>query len=232
VSLRVDDLFTFTAKECTAFIPSVLDDFGLDPYTFRIYCRICRRAGNGEAYEAIPNMARECLMSVRQVQVCLKRLEEMDLIDRETRSGRSNVYRIKSFVTHAPGAPMHQVPDTHACDAPGGAGDAPIRYSIEGHPNKDVLESTRFWKQLVQVYPDRDGWQNLPTAERLFQGLDPAERESALEGARRFRAFCDWKGKTGTEFVPMMSTWLEQRRWTEVFPAAEAPTVQEWVPAT
>ena len=44
-------------SELSLFVRREIDDYGLDPYEFRIYARIARRAGNGEAWESLNNKA-------------------------------------------------------------------------------------------------------------------------------------------------------------------------------
>ena len=64
------------------FIHSELDDYGLDPYEFRVYARFARRTGNtGQMYESVGNVAKACKMSERKVQHCIKVLLALRLID-------------------------------------------------------------------------------------------------------------------------------------------------------
>ncbi len=66
-----------------AVIPSLLDDYGLDPYEFRVYARLTRRAGNhGQCWESISNIAKACKMSDRKAQYCLRLLEKAGLVSR------------------------------------------------------------------------------------------------------------------------------------------------------
>lgn len=77
------------------FVHSSLDDYGLDPYEFRLYSRIARREGgvNGACEESVPNMAAACGMGERKAQHALKLLTEAGLITAEERVGRSTLYR-------------------------------------------------------------------------------------------------------------------------------------------
>lgn len=60
-------------RDLGAFIPSFLDDFGLNPYQFRIYCRLARRAGaGGQCWESADNMAKACLMNRKTVMKSIK----------------------------------------------------------------------------------------------------------------------------------------------------------------
>lgn len=77
------------------FIHRELDDYGLDPYEFRVYARLARRAdGKGGAYESIANMAKACGMGTTRVRQCLRSLETKHLIVRSDRAGETTVYRL------------------------------------------------------------------------------------------------------------------------------------------
>ena len=58
-------------KITTMVVPSYLDDWGLNPYEFRVYCRIARQAGK---LESIASMAQACLMDAKSVRKAIKRL--------------------------------------------------------------------------------------------------------------------------------------------------------------
>ena len=73
----------FDGRDIGAFIPSTLDDFGLDPYQFRVYCRIVRRAGNGACFESVNNIAEACRMDRKKVFSSLKFLLAHRLIEKE-----------------------------------------------------------------------------------------------------------------------------------------------------
>ena len=51
-------------SELSLFVRREVDDYGLDLYEFRIYARITRRPGNGEAWESLNNKACACCMSL------------------------------------------------------------------------------------------------------------------------------------------------------------------------
>lgn len=81
-------------RELGLFVKSEIDDYGLDPYEFRIYARIVRRAGRGDAWESIPNMAKACMMSESRVRLALQLLEAAGLIESHERCGYSTVRRL------------------------------------------------------------------------------------------------------------------------------------------
>lgn len=74
-----------------------LDEYGLDPYEFRIYAHVVRRTGGkleGECFAKQKKVAEICKMSVRKVQYALKTLCEAGLLVKEERKGRTDVYRL------------------------------------------------------------------------------------------------------------------------------------------
>jgi hypothetical protein len=79
-------------REQPIFIHHELDDAGLDPYAFRIYCRIARRAGTGGdgCTESIRNMADGCEMSYKRAKKALKTLQVRGMIAIANRPGYTN----------------------------------------------------------------------------------------------------------------------------------------------
>jgi Helix-turn-helix domain len=78
------------------FISGPLDDLGLDPYSFRVLCRVWRRDGTPrKCFESVEAIAAGCKMSPRSVQRALRRLCDLGLI-RQVQAGggrgRSAVY--------------------------------------------------------------------------------------------------------------------------------------------
>jgi len=80
-------------RDAGAFITSDLDDFGLDPYAFRIYGRIARRAGtrNG-CFESIDNIAEACRIDRKRVYDAIKVLLKHRLIEKEPKQGKPSSY--------------------------------------------------------------------------------------------------------------------------------------------
>lgn len=76
------------------FVGRDIDDYGLDPYEFRLYARISRRAGSSEAWESIANMARACCMSLSRARIALQLLELAGLIESVERPGYSTLRRL------------------------------------------------------------------------------------------------------------------------------------------
>ncbi|HEY9825207.1 MAG TPA: helix-turn-helix domain-containing protein, partial [Stenomitos sp.] len=94
-------------RKLPIYIDSELDDLGLDPYTFRIYARLARRAaGNGESYESVANMALSCHMSERQVKRALKLLVDCRIIARTSRPGETSIYQLNDRTCWEVGSPQ------------------------------------------------------------------------------------------------------------------------------
>lgn len=79
-----------------AFVHSDIDDYGLDPYEFRVYGHITRRTGGeltGRCFASLAKIAEVCKMSPRKAQQVLKILLKANMIRQETTStGRTNRY--------------------------------------------------------------------------------------------------------------------------------------------
>jgi DNA-binding MarR family transcriptional regulator len=77
-----------------------IDDMALDPYEFRVYCHLCRRAGaNGRAWPGMQSIAAKCRMGKAKVKMCLIALVERGMIEVESgkQDGKPNVYRLNDL---------------------------------------------------------------------------------------------------------------------------------------
>jgi hypothetical protein len=81
-------------SELALFVKREIDDYGLDPYEFRIYARITRRAGNGEAWESLNNMASACCMGLSKARKALSLLKLAKLVESIERPGYTTLYRL------------------------------------------------------------------------------------------------------------------------------------------
>lgn len=76
-------------------VNSFLDDYGLDPYEFRVYGHVSRRAGKyGECFSRVERMADVCKISVRKVRYTLKFLCEAGLLREQKRPNKTTVYHL------------------------------------------------------------------------------------------------------------------------------------------
>lgn len=61
-------------SEFSLFVRREIDDYGLDPYKFRIYAWITRRASKGDAWESLTNMASACCLALSRARKTLRLL--------------------------------------------------------------------------------------------------------------------------------------------------------------
>jgi len=77
------------------------------------------------------------------------------------------------------------------------------------------------WLDFCEAYPKRSGDLNkskgrVSFGARVREGATPGD---IVAGARRYKSFCDLTGKTGTEYVKQMTSFLNQRCWLEIWNA-------------
>lgn len=72
------------------FVHNLLDEYGLDPYEFRIYAHAVGRTGgklDGKYFASLSKTAEICQMSVRKAQYALKFLCEAGFLTRKNGKG-------------------------------------------------------------------------------------------------------------------------------------------------
>lgn len=74
------------------FVHSSIDDAGLSPAEFRIYCHLARRANGGEAWPSVVTMATTCRLNRTTVRAAVDRLVALNMVEVRERPGTSNVY--------------------------------------------------------------------------------------------------------------------------------------------
>ena len=90
-------------EEKRPFIPSFLDDFGLDMPSFRLYLHIVRRAGsNGKCWESVDKMAKVCRMDRKTAYKAFDFLQSHKFIDIEKRKGQTSVVEVLSSTEWLP----------------------------------------------------------------------------------------------------------------------------------
>ncbi len=78
------------------FIPVWLDDYGLTPAEFRVYCHVVRRAGkNGTCWESVPRIGKACRLSRNLTMAALHALTKVHrLLIRNKRVGETDEYTL------------------------------------------------------------------------------------------------------------------------------------------
>jgi DNA-binding MarR family transcriptional regulator len=128
-----------------AFLSAQLDDSRLDPFEFRVYLHLCRRANDEQrAWPSQASIAETCVMSERKVRDVLATLEERGWIGREEQR-RSDGSRTTDLVTviGLEASNRHHVPgvgqDVPVLPAPRAAQEG-IPY--EGVPSEGLTSSS------------------------------------------------------------------------------------------
>lgn len=89
------EVIIYNPERRKAFIPAELDEYPLDPYEFRFYCRIARRESAGRGCdESVGHMAEALGISRRRAVLALQVLVEAGVLTRQERGpGMSASYR-------------------------------------------------------------------------------------------------------------------------------------------
>jgi hypothetical protein len=81
-----------TTETNVIFVHGMLDDFGLTPAEFRVYCHINRRSGTNGAWPGIDSMAKKCCLSKPTVINAIRRLEAMEMLRVRRKEGERSRY--------------------------------------------------------------------------------------------------------------------------------------------
>jgi DNA-binding MarR family transcriptional regulator len=132
--VRSDSLRHDRSEFNVVFVHSALDDLGLSPAQFRVYCHLARRANagsgiEGSAWPAVSEIARLCRLHEDTVRAALRWLAAHRLLTRERRPGATGVYRLT--------AASHWLrPNPSESDTPPSvSGDTPPN-PMEDHPSE------------------------------------------------------------------------------------------------
>jgi hypothetical protein len=86
-------------------------------------------------------------------------------------------------------------------------------------PKKSIVAfATTDWDLFCSIYPKRNGSLNRAKAQEKFKHL-ARDHPAILQGARNYRAWADATGKTGTQFIKQMDSWLTGKLWLEDYQA-------------
>lgn len=83
-------------------------------------------------------------------------------------------------------------------------------------PNKSLVAdaTAQRWDEFCSIYPKRNGALNKAKAQEKFKHL-ARDHPAILQGVRNYRGWADATGKTGTQFIKQMDSWLNGRLWLE-----------------
>lgn len=173
-----------------------VEDYGLDPYQMRVYIRIVRRAGRGECFETVANMAKGCEMSTGSVKKAIKFLIDHRFITRHesgAKEGRASRYRLTDpeLWIHAKEGGGHHT--TQVVTDPGGG-----HHTTQGVATTDpggghvvATEEDPFKKIPLSVFPLNENREpesknetaspSEPPQEINFTSLDGGQQVSATQ---------------------------------------------------
>jgi hypothetical protein len=176
---------TSTEKK-NAFVPAWLDDLGLTPLQFRLYCHISRR---GQCWEAAGNIAKACCVNRNSVWPALNFLVGAGLVQQERREGQTSILSIipnpdanRRQVPANPDGKKHQGADANRRQGPG----------RKGAPGPGRFEAP-------QRIPNKDP-----------QSKDPPEKDLCPCG-QFSKSYCD---KRNTRCIPCLQDFVDLCYWT------------------
>lgn len=124
------------------YIPATLDDAGLSPSAFRVYCRIARRwSPERGCDESASNMAAACRLKRLTVFRALSELEDAKLIKRTERPGQTTRIDIIPVPKGAPGTERGRVPKGTTPRYPKGDGYPVPQRDHKGTPLKESCKA-------------------------------------------------------------------------------------------
>ena len=214
-----------TAEFNVVFVHSALDDLGLTPSEFRVYCHLARRAGSGVAWPSVNSMARTCRLSPKTVRSALKSLTAQHLLTREEKAGSPTRYRITRPSEWRPNSdPCQNIPgskvnrgDTQIYQPPPtqnrpGEGNPVQGNPSEGNPHTLTVPNSPNGsaEEIYQAYPKKAA---RPAALRAIEkALKRYPAEFLLERVRRYALVV--KGAE-TRYIPHPATWFNQERFND-----------------
>lgn len=176
-----------------------------------------RRAGeNGICWPSLSTISGDTGFSKQSVCSAVDWLRENGFILTEKRSSEktghtSTVYQVLPLVKSA------LLPLSSQLDYPLSSQLEHKKYQLEEKPEKNSIVASEEWKRFRAMYPKRRGNLNAAKAQPKFEqyaksvGYD--QIFAALHESLRI-----WRvdKRIGTEFIPMMTTWLNQQPWNEM----------------
>jgi len=83
------------------------------------------------------------------------------------------------------------------------------------------------WERFCRAYPRRSGSLEKSKAEGIFRRVvGSTDPDLLIAKAEEYHRWADATGKTGTEMVKQMTTWLNGKLWLEIYELPMMPQVQ------
>ena len=107
---------------------------------------------------------------------------------------------------------------------------------IARHARGEVTSKPKKWSddedyiRFTNVYPKRRGghnWKYAYDRHWLRKRRDGHTAAVMIDGARRYREFCEAEGKVDTVYVQMVSTFLNQENWLQAWDVEERKFIKQ-----
>lgn len=215
-----------------AAVPTwMIRDTRVSVHAIAVFASLASRAGFEEIHPSQATLAAEARCSERKVRDALNELEELGVIRRERR--KSSAGRASNGYTLHPNGRPPQVPASPAgtSSVPARTGEVPARGAAGSGTSEQItplIEVENLEVDNSEVDRAIEALWNLwPTARRSTRKVVERSVRAALKSASwstieaAARAHVEvWKSWPSSEigFVPLLSTWLNQERWTGAAP--------------
>jgi DNA-binding MarR family transcriptional regulator len=222
-------------RDCGAFIPSYLDDYGLDPFEFRLYGHLARRAGSqGHCWEGIKAIALHCCMDQKTASAKLMALESYGLLQVERRTGQTNLISLTPSAAWKEPHPKTTPPKNGSTPHPKTDRgviqkriDTPPKNGSGGDPKTDHKGTP------IKVLPLRESQEGSSSADRdrslggpkptpFFESSRTVRRIEHVQTIPRWDANAPW---ADDEQRKAFDDWLRRKYSTKHDPARYAATI-------
>jgi DNA-binding MarR family transcriptional regulator len=211
------------ATNTLVFIHSRLDEQGLTPHEFRVYCHLARRAGAGYAFPGLRSIAETCCIDVKTASKSIAALIERNMIEQEKRNHRqTSLYRLTSSERWRCGKSHHTKKRGVGNDttkvweiAPHGVGNDTTQGSPLRESNKVIHIPEKTAVDLIySIYPRKKAPLNAKKA--IAKALKTTDEATLIKATTAFRdAVKNTWPKEDEDFVPYPASWFNAGSYLE-----------------
>jgi hypothetical protein len=211
------DIIVQDRSELGILVHHELDDAGLSPAEFRIYCHLSRRAAKqGRAWPGRESMAETCRLTGRTVTTAIQGLERRQMLVAHRTPGQRSIYvltkRSSWVVPSLSTGPGKNNTRCHSSLPPG------KNNTTKSTKEKETKKSTPtgsfdevIHQGIYDAYPKKVGRPAAlkAIARAIKKGADPAR---LLELTQKYAAAVK---DTDPQFIPHPATWFNQERFND-----------------
>ena len=205
------------ATNTLVFIHSRLDEQGLTPHEFRVYCHLARRAGAGYAFPGLRSIAETCCIDVKTASKSIAALIERNMIEQEKRNHRqTSLYRLTSSERWRCGKSHHTKKRGVGNDttkvweiAPHGVGNDHTQGSPLRESNKVIHKLDDDAERIYNLYPRKIA--KAGAIKAITKAIKDTGNAAAIETATKAyaKAVAAWP-EDDKKFIPHPSTWFNR----------------------